>query len=83
MSKRTGKDALEAMKFGEVLLAAARTKAALHLSQSIGDERRRMHLHVGGGGGLRDVEANERQQQQFVVEHGERWWLVVVVDVGQ
>ena len=82
MSKRTGKDALEAMKFGEVLLAAARTKAALHLSQSIGDERR-MHLHVGGGGGLRDVEANERQRQQFVVEHGERWWLVVVVDVGQ
>jgi hypothetical protein len=38
MSEQTGKDALEAMMFGEVLLAAARTKAALHLSQSIGDE---------------------------------------------
>jgi hypothetical protein len=42
-----------------------------------------MHLNVGGGGGLRDVEANERQRQQFIVEHGERWWLVVVVDVRQ
>jgi hypothetical protein len=38
MSEQTGKDALEPMMFGEVLLAAARTKAALHLSQSIGDE---------------------------------------------
>ena len=37
-SERTGKDALEAMMFGEVLLVAARAKAALHLSQSIGDE---------------------------------------------
>ena len=39
MSERTGKDALEAMMVGEVLLAGARGKAALHLSQGIGNER--------------------------------------------
>lgn len=38
MSERTGKDALKAMMFGEVLLATERAKAVLHLSQSIGDE---------------------------------------------
>ena len=38
MSEQTGKDVLEIMMFGEVLLAAARVKAALHPLQSIGDE---------------------------------------------
>ena len=38
-----------------------------------------MHLNVGGGGGLRDVEANERQRQQFIVD-GDGWVLLSMSD---